>query len=214
MLHKSLKSKVQSSSRRKRINSFLEHLSIKTGDHVLDLGGHPNFWQHCQIPLKITLLNLASSNIQLPPDSQHDYTFKIHDIRKPIKITESVKCIFSNSVLEHVGNKNAQEEVAQNILETKLPFWVQIPNPYFPIEAHCMIPFWWQLPQKCRQSFLQHWERKGNNFLVNQMNTTMPIDVAELKNLFPNTNLHREKMLGFDKSFSVWKDRSSPRVRD
>lgn len=46
--------------------------------------------------------------------------------------------VFSNSVIEHVGDYEAQRQMANEIMRVGKRYFVQTPNFYFPIEPHIL----------------------------------------------------------------------------
>lgn len=74
---------------------------------------------------------------------------------------QSVDIAFSNSVIEHVGNKSSQFLFASEILRVGKSHFIQTPNKFFPIEQHTFIPFFQFYPQGI-QFFLTKFFPLGN----------------------------------------------------
>src|SRR5207237_8356757 len=68
--------------------------------------------------------------------------------------------VFSNSVIEHVGNADKRKEFAREVLRLGRSYWVQTPSMWFPMEAHCGMPFWWFYPEAIRRFFIKGWSKK------------------------------------------------------
>ena len=58
--------------------------------------------------------------------------------------------VFSNSVIEHVGDYFQQQRMAEEIYRVGNCYFVQTPNRYFPIEPHFLFPFFNFLPMKIK----------------------------------------------------------------
>lgn len=104
---------------------------------------------------------------------------------------------FSNSVIEHVP-KHLQPAFATEIARVAKRYYVQTPNRYFPIEPHYQLPLFQFLPERIRKAlnrrFTLGWQPKG------QWEEITLLGAGDLRRLFPDAELHREKVLGLTKS--------------
>ncbi|WP_298884391.1 class I SAM-dependent methyltransferase [uncultured Bradyrhizobium sp.] len=107
---------------------------------------------------------------------------------------------FSNALIEHVGNARRQKLLADFIRSSSNGFWVQTPSPFFPIEAHCDMPFWWFTSLDRRRRIISKWNRESRKFLAKQMASTRPIWPGQLRRLFPDSEILREHFVGLPKS--------------
>src|ERR1017187_2845994 len=48
--------------------------------------------------------------------------------------------VFSNSVIEHVGDAQSQRAFAREVARVGRAYWVQTPNRWFPVEQHLLTP--------------------------------------------------------------------------
>jgi len=106
--------------------------------------------------------------------------------------------VFSNSVIEHVGNKTNRKAFANEIRRLSKSYWIQAPYKYFPIEAHCGMPFWWFYPKKVRLFFLERWRKKLPAW-TNMVEGTDIVSAKEIKELFPEARIIMEWLV-FPKS--------------
>jgi 2-polyprenyl-3-methyl-5-hydroxy-6-metoxy-1,4-benzoquinol methylase len=60
----------------------------------------------------------------------------------------SFDIVFSNSVIEHVGDAESQQQFAHEIARVGRAYWVQTPNRRFPVEPHLLTPFLHFLPTR------------------------------------------------------------------
>jgi hypothetical protein len=75
---------------------------------------------------------------------------------------------------------------------------VQTPNRYFPIEPHYQLPFFQFLPRSARMAlnrrFSLGWQGKGH------WEEITLLSAGDLKRLFPDAEIRRERVLGLTKS--------------
>jgi hypothetical protein len=104
---------------------------------------------------------------------------------------------FSNSVIEHVP-KRLQPAFAAEMGRVARRYYVQTPNRYFPIEPHYQLPFFQFLPERARKAlnrrFNLGWQARG------QWEEITLLGARDLRRLFPDAEIHRERVLGLTKS--------------
>jgi hypothetical protein len=69
--------------------------------------------------------------------------------------------VFSNSVIEHVGDAASQERFAREVARVGRSYWVQTPNRWFPVEQHLLTPLVHWLPRRWQRAILRRgtvWE--------------------------------------------------------
>jgi 2-polyprenyl-3-methyl-5-hydroxy-6-metoxy-1,4-benzoquinol methylase len=104
---------------------------------------------------------------------------------------------FSNSVIEHVPHE-LQPAFASEVRRVATRYFVQTPNRYFPIEPHYQLPLFQFLPEGTRRAlnrrFTLGWQAKGQWEQIDLLSST------DLRRLFPDAEIHRERILGLSKS--------------
>ena len=105
--------------------------------------------------------------------------------------------VFSSSTIEHVP-KELQPAFAAEIRRVGRRYFVQTPNRYFPIEPHYQFPFFQFLPRRLQRAingrFSLGWREKGHWEDVNLLSA------RQLRRLFPDAEIHRERVAGLTKS--------------
>jgi SAM-dependent methyltransferase len=105
--------------------------------------------------------------------------------------------VYSNSVIEHVP-KELQQAFADETRRVAQRYFVQTPNRWFPIEPHYQTPLFHFLPVRVRKWLNRHftlgWRKKGQWEDVNLLSA------RDLRRLFPDAEIHREKLFGLTKS--------------
>src|SRR5262249_41817791 len=117
----------------------------------------------------------------------------------------SFDIVFSNSVIEHVGGADRQENFAREVRRLGHSYWVQTPSKWFPIEAHTGMPFWFFYPATIRHRFIERWHRilPGNPWYQMIEQTTV-LSRADLRRLFPEATIVVETLFGLPKSYIVY----------
>lgn len=185
-------------SRRKRAEQFIKKMKLKDNMRVLDVGGQPQIWDHVEIPLQITCLNLPGISVT-SHKSHHQITYVEGDgCSMPEFNFGQFDLIFSNSVIEHVGSDKSRKAFADEIRRLSNNYWIQTPYKYFPVEAHCGMPFWWLYPPKLRSFFIDRWRKKLPAWAAMVAGTDI-VSIEEIKELFPEAEITMEWLV-FPKS--------------
>jgi hypothetical protein len=186
---------------------------------IIDLGGDPRIWDHVDRSLDITCLNLPGVANEEHP-THHRITFVEGDACDlPEFQPGDFDMVFSNSVIEHVGPLHKRVEFADEVLRLSDVYWVQTPSKWFPIEAHCGMPFWWFYPHRLRSFFLRRWRKKLPAW-TEMVATTTVVDSGELRTILPGCTIKHETFFGIPKSLIAYStdtrnthDTSVPRWR-
>lgn len=113
--------------------------------------------------------------------------------------------VFSSSVIEHVPVE-LQQQFAREIQRVGKRYFVQTPNRYFPIEPHYQVPLFQFLPETWRRSlnrrFTLGWREKGHWAEANLLSA------RDLRRLFPDAEIHRERLFGLTKSLMAVRRRA------
>lgn len=190
-------------SRKRRMQSFLDLMGIRSGMSVLDLGGLPAIWEDVQFPLAITVLNLPGV-AQRAGRSHHDFRYVEGDACRVDGFEDGhFDAVFSNSVIEHVGPADKQADFAREVRRLGRSYWVQTPSKWFPIEAHCGMPLWWFYPAGLRRYFIESWRRKLPAWTA-MVEDTRVLSRGDLQRLFPEATILVERACGFPKSYVAY----------
>ncbi len=199
--------------RRKRLAELLKIYPDIESYSVLDVGGRPFIWnllkEHYGVaPKRLVLLNTPSET--LLPESE-DYTVKIADGCNLPYAADSFDLVFSNSVIEHVGQDKEMSQFSKECERVGRNIYIQTPNRWFPIDAHLGVAFihWLPRPLYKKLSFLS----LRYPFTINnptqrrdfdlEFETTYLLTFKQLEQLFPQQRIISEKFLFFIKSFVV-----------
>jgi hypothetical protein len=190
-------------ARSKRMQLFAALIGVREGMRILDLGGQPMIWDSIDDKLNLTIVNLPGIANQSVP-SHHAIRYLEADACDLRNLDEGpFDVVFSNSVIEHVGAADRRQAFAAEARRLGKSYWVQTPSSWFPIEAHCGMPFWWLYPAPVRQFFLKRWRKNLPNW-TRMVEETTVLSKAELQQLFPEAAILTERSLGIAKSYVAW----------
>ena len=190
-------------TRKRRMRSYAALMHVKEGMTVLDLGGQPTIWSSLPERLDLTILNLPGV-AETSTLSHHKIRYVEGDACQLQEFAErSFDSVFSNSVIEHVGGADRQTAFASATRRLGKSYWVQTPSKWFPIEAHCGMPFWWFYPAALRHRFIEHWRKKLPAWTEMVEETTV-LTKKEMRRLFPEAKILTERSLGISKSYIAY----------
>lgn len=193
-------------TRKKRMQWFSEWLGSDNNEslRVLDLGGKPDIWEFVERPLDITILNLPGENKQQKKSNRHRFTYIEGDACDVKGFgDQEFDLVFTNSVIEHVGDEEKQEAFAHEVRRLGHRYWVQTPSKHFPIEAHCGMPFWWFYPASWRYNLIKTWRKKLPDW-TDMVEGTRVLEIQQLKQMFPDAKYQVERILGLPKSYILY----------
>jgi hypothetical protein len=119
--------------------------------------------------------------------------------------------VYSNSVIEHVGNFDDQRRFAAECSRVGRSYFIQTPNRNFFIEPHMLTPFVHWLPKTWQPRLLRNFTlwglitRPDDAAQARMLNTTRMLTCAEFQSLFPGAEIQTERFLGMAKCFVAMK---------
>jgi SAM-dependent methyltransferase len=197
--------------RRRRMGLLISLLEpLPRPVRVLDLGGTEGFWRQMGLAgngeLEILVLNLHRE-----PATAGNIEAAVGDARSMPQFDDgSFDVVFSNSVIEHLRTWPDQERMASEVRRVGVRYFVQTPNRYFPLEPHFLVPGFQFLPLNARIALVRRFalgyhealpDREDARHAVEEIRL---LDARELRRLFPDAGLYRERVLGLTKSFVAY----------
>ena len=208
---------IGSKLRAKRIGPLLcmiESISKKTGSvTIIDIGGTENYWGIVSREyldahnVSITIVNLPGAVISKNED------------HGPFRFIEADGCdlsqfgdnsfhiAHSNSVVEHVGDWGRMVQFSKELTRVAQNYFVQTPNYWFPVEPHCMTPFFHWLPKPTRiwlvlRFHLGHWGRATSiDQAVRAVESARLLNRKMFQALFNEAKVITERLYWLPKSF-------------
>lgn len=202
---------IQRRFRARRMALLAKKVGLTPDMRVLDVGGTIDIWRLAPVMPRLTLLNQARARYEIGAGEQ----VVLGDGTSLPFADQSFDLVFSNSVIEHVGNRSQQARFAAEVARVGKQYWVQTPNRYFPIEHHLWTPFVHWLPRQWQAAILPHFsvwrlvtnhDAKQREFYVNHyLESIRLLSAFELRQLFPEAVIIRERFLDWTKSLVAWR---------
>jgi hypothetical protein len=192
--------------RRRRMARFAAELGITAETRVLDIGGTPENWQLLDALPRLVLLNTPRAAAELAGAA----AWVAGDGRALPFRDGAFDVVFSNSVIEHVGDAASQKQFAREVARVGRAYWVETPNRWFPVEQHLLTPFVHWLPQRWQRALAPrlNWWRvlvpvsadRRDFYIDHYLQDVRLLGPGELRALFPEARILRERVLGVAKS--------------
>jgi len=185
---------------------FVRELAITAETRVLDVGGAPETWEMAPVRPRVTLLNMPRTREEL---AAADWWVAGDGRALPFR-DGAFDVVFSNSVIEHVGDAESQRRFAREVMRVGRGWWVQTPNRWFPVEQHLLTPLVHWLPKSWQRAMVPRftvWSAvvrpsvdRREFYLRHYLEEVRLLDEGQLRVLFPGARLIRERFCGWTKS--------------
>ncbi len=185
---------------------FARECGINSQTRILDIGGTPDCWNLLPVRPRLVLLNTPRAREDLGGAEG----WVAGDGRALPFRDGAFDLVFSNSVIEHVGDRASQQAFAREVARVGRSFWVQTPNRWFPVEQHLFTPLVHWLPRSWQRVLVPRvnlWSRlvpvsddRRRFYIEHYLSDIRLLGAPELRAMFPGARLIRERLLGFTKS--------------
>ena len=192
--------------RRRRMQRFVRECRITAETRVLDIGGTPDNWQLVPVAPRVVLLNMPRARAELSGAAQ----WVAGDGRELPFSDSAFNVVFSNSVIEHVGDAASQQRFAREVARVGRSYWVQTPNRWFPVEQHLLTPLVHWLPKRWQSAIVRRgtvWSAltrptadRRDFYIEHYLRDVKLLSYHDMQALFPGARIVRERFLGMTKS--------------
>lgn len=183
--------------------------SEKGSVRILDVGGTEKFWNCIDLTqfngsVQIVLANVdALDAVRQPAIFSHAQ----QDGRRLEYEDNAFDLVHSNSVIEHVGTWADMCAFAKEAQRVGQYYFVQTPSYWFPVEPHCLFPFFQYLPRPARLFLVRrfrlgHWPKAASvDEGMRIIESASLLTRSMLGSLFPEAAILVEKFCLLNKSF-------------
>lgn len=201
--------------RAENIRAIIDSIYKEKGRcEILDVGGTFNYWINVDYNFlrsrnsHITLINLEYYQDHKNSEFRNIFDSKTANFLEYEKFDPKLyDLIHSNSVIEHVGDRDSVEKFAELVRRYGQRYFIQTPNFWFPIEGHFGLPFVQFLPDRWMAWLLTR-TQCGHVDRCQTMQEALTIvrgirllTGREMRKLFPDATIKREWFGLFVKSF-------------
>jgi hypothetical protein len=189
---------------------FAAELRITETTRVLDIGGTPEYWNLLPVRPRLTLLNTPRAKDDLSGAAE----WVAGDGRALPFGDGAFDVVFSNSVIEHVGDRESQRRFASEAMRVGRAYWVQTPNRWFPVEQHLLTPLIHWLPRAWQRRLVPRFnlwqlvarpsEDRRRFYVEHYLRDVRLLSAGELRGLFPGARIVRERFAGWTKSLVAY----------
>jgi len=193
---------------------FAREFALTPETRVLDVGGTPDCWRWLPAPPRLVFLNTPRARAEVGEAA----AWVAGDGRLLPFADGAFDIVFSNSVIEHVGDRDSQRLFAAEVRRVGRAYWVQTPNRWFPVEQHLLTPLIHWLPKRWQRALVPRftvWSAivrttpdRRQFFLDHYLNEVRLLSARELKELFPRARVIRERFCGWTKSLVAFEKSS------
>jgi hypothetical protein len=193
--------------RTRRMRRFAAVFQPTRDTRILDVGGSLYNWQIVDCPARITLLNVGFGYFARPRLLPSNMTLLLGDGRGLGCADGSFEICYSNSVIEHLSDFESQQRFAAEVRRVGRGVWVQTPARWFFVEPHLITPLIHYLPRRLQRPLLRNftvwgWLVRPNAKRVDAfLHEVRLLTYAEMKVLFPDCRIERERFLGWTKAY-------------
>jgi|ADGO01.1.fsa_nt_gi Methyltransferase domain. len=196
--------------RRRRFALFIRLLNkLPRPITILDVGGTQRFWETMRFAdsdVLVVLLNITAPAVTLP-----NFIGLAGDARDMHQFADDeFDVVFSNSVIEHVGDFANQRRMASEIRRVGKRYFVQTPSRSFPIEPHFLYPYFQFWPMSIRVAMLSRWDVGWWKRIPDpaaaraELESIQLLSARQMRELFPDGTIYRERLLGLTKSYIAY----------
>jgi len=199
--------------RARRMKLFERIIRPRPDEILLDVGGYAATWTPLPQQVKrIDCLNVHPVSWDSATAPNHTIALVLGDGCALDYADQSYDILFSNSVIEHVGDWNRQSAFASECRRVGKRIWVQTPAYECPIEPHYLAFGVHWLPAGVQRRILRWfslwgWISKPDQSKIDEMvATTHLLTKKQVQELFPDCTIMTERLFGvFRKSYIAYR---------
>ncbi len=189
-------------SRRIKMAMLQQYLPLQGTERVLDIGSQVDHQgrqvlERFQNQSRITAVNILPAHLEAIRAAYPTIETVQADARKLPFRDQEFDLVYSNAVLEHVGDFEDQQRMAHEVRRVGKRWFLTTPNRWYPFEFHARMPFLSWLPPRLMHkvarlwayNHVQHRYRSGNDYSDVHLLTA-----RQLKLLFPDSSILKPRV--------------------
>jgi SAM-dependent methyltransferase len=202
----SLFEKLSHISRKRKLELFNKIMKPTTQTKVLDVGAEIN--SQCNRGLrfidpypwknKVTAINTSAEHIKLIKKLYPEVKSVVGDACRLPWPDKHFDVVYSNAVIEHVGDFEKQKQMAAEIMRVGKRWFVTTPNRWYPFEFHMRLPFVTWLPKHgylwAGNIISYNHAQKKYVFRIKNYSGVRLMTTKELKQCFPNSKIIKQRV--------------------
>lgn len=139
-----------------------DHVRITGHERILDIGSEVDdqsrqILERVENKRTITAINITEHHLNAIRSTYPNINVAIADGRRLPFPDKSFDLVYSNAVIEHVGDFEAQKEFASEVRRVGKRWFITTPNRAFPFEFHARMPLISWLPPDVMQKAAHRW---------------------------------------------------------
>ena len=172
---------------------------------ILDVGAEISPNSECNIQFidcyswknNVSAINLSSEHISLIKQYYPEVDVRVGDACNLPWEDKHFDIVYSNAVIEHLGNFERQKKMATEIMRVGKSWFVTTPNRWYPFEFHMRLPFVTWLP---RNGYIRFGQVISYNHVKRKYMTGIRRDSLrlmtdkELKRCFPPSQIIKQRV--------------------
>lgn len=186
------------------------YIAAKGSCNVLDLGGTSGFWHTWRDQFDFERTHVTCINLDPEHGAVSDFkgvTVRYGDATSLPDVPDmSFDLVFSNSVIEHVGDWQQMIRFAREARRLGRSYFIQTPYFWFPIEPHARTPFVHWMPDSWAYRLVMmrrcgFWPKADTVIeAVTTVQSARMLDRRQFEALFDDARHHQERFMGLTKS--------------
>jgi SAM-dependent methyltransferase len=196
------------------MSEFLDVIRPSPDDRIVDVGGTALNWNLVGYAGPVVLANIVPREQVGAMPANIEY---VHADGTNLPFGDREFSIaFSNSVIEHLHTFEKQQAFAAEIRRVAGRIFVQTPARSFPIEPHYLAPIVHYLPKSWQRRLIRNFTlygwiaRPSHETAKDLVDEHRLLNYDEMKALFPDCEIRRERVLGLTKSYVAVRTTAPP----
>jgi ubiquinone/menaquinone biosynthesis C-methylase UbiE len=164
---------------------------------LLDVGGSPGIageWDRLRVLFERVVVVNRDPDCNTRKKAASNVTVEIADGCALPYPDRSFDWVFSNAVLEHVGDRTKQDQFSKEMQRVaRVGYFLSTPNKHFFLDPHTYLPFYHLLPKRMQEIAI--------HFSVGHMRSWEPLNLVsarELREMFPAAHIEAAGPFGLN----------------